>query len=177
MCHYKPLYVSFPHMKGGVRLGLFKNPPWNSMNLKHWKQLQEMKPDYEKNWWMLDKIPPSFGIVSIDFITCHVWWYIYITNFFFFGHVACKILILWPGIEPAYSAVKAQSPNNWTTREFPGVTKFKFISFSISMTLIMPFCCLKCHFLHKISFIRLKGQGKLELPLGTWLCSYNLKFC
>ena len=103
--------------------------------------------------------------------------YIYHQFFFFFGHVACKILILWPGIEPAYSAVKAQSPNNWTTREFPGVTKFKFISFSISMTLIMPFCCLKCHFLHKISFIRLKGQGKLELPLGTWLCSYNLKVC
>ena len=33
-------------------------------------------------------------------------------------HVACGILVPWPGIEPRPSAVKAQSPNHWTTREF-----------------------------------------------------------
>ena len=39
--------------------------------------------------------------------------------FFFFG---CGILVLQPGIEPCPSAVKAQSPNHWTAREFPSST-------------------------------------------------------
>ena len=33
--------------------------------------------------------------------------------------VACGILVPRPGIEPGPSAVKAQSPNHWTAREFP----------------------------------------------------------
>ena len=36
----------------------------------------------------------------------------------FFGCTACWILVLRPGIEPTPLAVKAQSPNHWTTREF-----------------------------------------------------------
>ena len=42
--------------------------------------------------------------------------------FFFWLHcvsMACQILVLWPGIEPVSSAVKAWSPNHWTTKEFP----------------------------------------------------------
>ena len=43
--------------------------------------------------------------------------------FFFFGraHEACRILVPQPGIEPGPrpTAVKAPSPNHWTTREFP----------------------------------------------------------
>ena len=41
--------------------------------------------------------------------------------FFFFlpHHTACGILVPQPGTEPRSSAVKAQSPNHWTTREFP----------------------------------------------------------
>ena len=41
--------------------------------------------------------------------------------FFFFGrtHEACGILVPQPGIERRPSAVKAQGPNHWTTREFP----------------------------------------------------------
>ena len=31
---------------------------------------------------------------------------------------ACGILVPWPEIEPGPSAVKAWSPNYWTTREF-----------------------------------------------------------
>ena len=40
-------------------------------------------------------------------------------DFFFFWqlHLACGILVPRPGIEPP--AVEAQSPNHWTTREFP----------------------------------------------------------
>ena len=33
--------------------------------------------------------------------------------------LACGILVPRPGIEPAPSAVRAQSPNHWTAREFP----------------------------------------------------------
>ena len=31
---------------------------------------------------------------------------------------ACRILVLWPGIESTPSAMKAWSPNQWTAREF-----------------------------------------------------------
>ena len=44
------------------------------------------------------------------------------TNFFFFFWLcleACGILVPWPGIEPAPSAVEVWSPNHWTAREFP----------------------------------------------------------
>ena len=37
----------------------------------------------------------------------------------FFGCVARGILVPRPGIEPGHLAVKAQSPNHWTAREFP----------------------------------------------------------
>ena len=42
-------------------------------------------------------------------------------SFFLVGahHVACGILVPWPGMETGSSAVKAQSPNHWTSREFP----------------------------------------------------------
>ena len=32
---------------------------------------------------------------------------------------ACGILVPWPGIEPGPSAVKAESLNHWTIRQFP----------------------------------------------------------
>ena len=40
--------------------------------------------------------------------------------------VACGILVPWPGIEPAPSAVKVRSPNHWTSREVPPVSSFTF---------------------------------------------------
>ena len=39
--------------------------------------------------------------------------------FFWPRHVACGILVPWPGIKPGPPAVKARSPNHWTTREVP----------------------------------------------------------
>ena len=39
----------------------------------------------------------------------------------FFGRVACGILVPQPGIEPTPSAVKVQSPNHWTAKEFPNL--------------------------------------------------------
>ena len=32
--------------------------------------------------------------------------------------MTCGILVPWPGIEPGPSAVRVQSPNHWTAREF-----------------------------------------------------------
>ena len=40
-------------------------------------------------------------------------------SFFFFGYVACEILVPWPGIEPILSAVEAQSLLHWNAREVP----------------------------------------------------------
>ena len=39
--------------------------------------------------------------------------------FFFAYHEACRILVLYPGMEPMTPAVEAQSLNHWTTREIP----------------------------------------------------------
>ena len=44
----------------------------------------------------------------------------FITFFFFLADCAvCRILVSQPGIEPVPPAVEAQSPNHWTSREFP----------------------------------------------------------
>ena len=43
------------------------------------------------------------------------------------------ILVPGPGIEPAPSAVKAQSPNHWTAREFPSFA-FSRMSYSWNHT-------------------------------------------
>ena len=40
---------------------------------------------------------------------------------------ACRILIPPSGMEPVPPAVRAQSPNHWTAREFPRVS-FPFLS-------------------------------------------------
>ena len=45
--------------------------------------------------------------------------FIPITNFLFFWPCSMGILVPQPGIKPVPSAVKAQSPNHWTAREFP----------------------------------------------------------
>ena len=34
-------------------------------------------------------------------------------------HMACGILVPWPGTEPRSSAMRVQNPNHWITREFP----------------------------------------------------------
>ena len=49
----------------------------------------------------------------------------YIILYFWPGRPACGILVPRPGIEPGPSAVKVQSLNHWTTREFPSVHYFK----------------------------------------------------
>ena len=57
--------------------------------------------------------------------------------FFKLCHMACKILVPQPGIEPEHTAVKTPSPSHWTTREVPPV---KF-SHSVVSTLWDPMDC------------------------------------
>ena len=40
--------------------------------------------------------------------------------------MVCGILVPPPEIEPVTPAVEAQSPNDWTTREFPGASTSEF---------------------------------------------------
>ena len=40
-------------------------------------------------------------------------------SFSFFSHTACGIFVPLPGTEPGPSKMRVQSPNHWTTREFP----------------------------------------------------------
>ena len=55
--------------------------------------------------------------------------------------MACGILVPQPGIEPAPSAVKAQSPHHWTARDFPPSSFFTaFYPLHIFST--MPFIYL-----------------------------------
>ena len=44
-------------------------------------------------------------------------------------HMACGILVPWPGIEPMPPALEARSPNHWTTREVLLSVVFLFIFF------------------------------------------------
>ena len=46
--------------------------------------------------------------------------------FFFFFSMPCSLQdpIPWPGIKPRPTVVKVQSPNHWSTREFPWYSPF-----------------------------------------------------
>ena len=45
----------------------------------------------------------------------------FVTGVFQPHHQACGIFVPWPGMDPAPSAMEAQSRNHWTTREVPPV--------------------------------------------------------
>ena len=48
-------------------------------------------------------------------------------------HMACRILVPWPGIEPTPSAVKVWGPNHCTTRELP-----VFLHYSLPLVQFLP---------------------------------------
>ena len=60
--------------------------------------------------------------------------------FFFFlaARKACGILVPWSGIKPEPSAVKVQSPNHWTTREFPYCAFLHRTKWVIDLLLVKP---------------------------------------
>ena len=53
------------------------------------------------------------------------------------------ILVHWPGIEPRPIAVRAPSPNHWTTKEFPLYFEITCVCYTIaSWEDVLVFCCL-----------------------------------
>ena len=59
-------------------------------------------------WWGVESRAQNFALF-LYFIIC---------LFVFSSHVACRILVPLPEIEPLPSAMEAQSPNHWTKRKF-----------------------------------------------------------
>ena len=50
---------------------------------------------------------------------------LWILFFFFFGHVACGILVTLPGVEPIPPSLEARSLNHWAARKSPLLQFFK----------------------------------------------------
>ena len=81
--------------------------------------------------------------------------------FFFWPHcTACGILIPWPGIQPGPMAVKVQSPNHWTAREFPNIL---FLLFTIHVFFLV--CCILYLYLSisPIPFMQLHPDWKTSM--------------
>ena len=70
---------------------------------------------------------------------------------------ACGILVLWPGIEPKYSAVKIQCPNHWTDRQFS-----HWLFFKISDILLHFYIVKDAEFLEFLTW-RLYSKVKLVM--------------
>ena len=75
--------------------------------------------------------------IRISFLFIFIYLFIYL---FWPRHTACGILVPRPGIEP--SAVKVQSPNHWTTREFPSflpinISLYAYTTFGLSIHPLM----------------------------------------
>ena len=51
----------------------------------------------------------------------------YLNSFFFFWpcHTSCRILVPQPGVKSGATAVRAPTPNHWTTRKFPVLSNSK----------------------------------------------------
>ena len=84
---------------------------------------------------------PSSAMTALLVNFCLVLFQICFFIFFWPRRAACRILVPQPGIEPAPSAVKAQSPHHWTARDFPPSSFFTaFYPLHIFST--MPFIYL-----------------------------------
>ena len=70
-------------------------------------RLQPCTPQRRSSWGT-----GSTGLISGHDVTT------FCSRLAFFCHAACGILVPWPGIEPGFPAMEAQSPNYWTVREF-----------------------------------------------------------
>ena len=108
--------------------------------------------------------------------------YFRIFIFFFFGLLACGILIPPPGVKPVPLALEGQSPNHWTTRKFPtseflkwqeDISKVTTIHFySISLVFFF-FCTLST--LNQISLrtriqkIKNRPKGKVQVIIMVTL--------
>ena len=99
----------------------------------------------------------SMHIHTTCFIVCH--FYILFFPIFWPDQVACGILVPQPGIKLTSSALEAQSPNHWTTRE---VLLFFLIFFSMMF----------CHRILNIAFPGLYSRTLLSISFIHFLTHY-----
>ena len=70
---------------------------------------------------ILSGSPLAFSFIALTATYDYIFIVRLVLLFFFFFWVcamAYGILVPWPGIKPGPSAVRVQSPNHWTSREF-----------------------------------------------------------
>ena len=75
-------------------------------------------PSIRRPQWALP-LCPSFPPLVLS-VAPKLRFVLFLFFFFWLHHAACRISVSRPGVERAPSAVKAQSPNHWTAKEFPG---------------------------------------------------------
>ena len=81
--------------------------------------------------------------------------------------MACRILVLRPGIKPVSPAVEAWSPNHWTAGEVVFKAVLTWLGLAVGITTPQKFC-LKANW----------GQRSVETTLGKaedFLCSLSLR--
>ena len=117
----------------------------------------QLRPFYhpKKDSYLL--IFVSFNMLYLVIIVCYLCFkfsfyrflnlfsFLSMQNFiiFFAGvqcHVACRILVPQTGVKPRPLAVKVESPNPWTTREFPRILKMYLFSDLIAFFSLYDFC-------------------------------------
>ena len=90
----------------------------------HWNVL--MKLSVHGNFWVyfiqsVEHVKKLKAYNLLSLLISYNLAYKYHTGLFFFffllHHVACGILVSWPGIKPVHPAVEALRPNHWNARE------------------------------------------------------------
>ena len=119
--HKKDIWMINKHMEicsTSLSSEKYKSKPNTTSHPVEWLKLIRLFPN-SKTVGQLKLIYIAVGSVN---------WYTHSGKFIgsflfiylFWPHnAACGISVPQPGIEPLPSAVKAQNPNHWTTREFP----------------------------------------------------------
>ena len=95
-------------------------------------------------------------------------------SFFFFGQfrAACGILVPQPEIQPRPLAVKAQSPNDWTTKEFPKQWFLLYVGFDIYVSNTRFFLydfCLWHHAKKVLSYLNIKWNTKFIFSTSIFM--------
>ena len=94
----------------------------------------------------------------------YIIFHFYLFIYFWPCSAACGILVPWPGIEPAPSAVKARSPNHWTTREL--LHLFILLS-SLNVCVYMYMCVRVCMLLMLLKLFQLDSHSSVIFICNT----------
>ena len=103
-------------------------------------------------------------------------------SFFWPCLAACRILVLWSGIEPRPLAVKLWSPNHWIAREFPTIIIYIYLLCMYSIYFKICLCEFQSPFpleprdKNLLQWLLLSKRGWPVLGLtATWDCSGKTK--